>query len=207
MCLALIACGGSEGRLGNGEPGSDGDGSGLAIHPSEAEVDPNGAVQFGATVAGTAPNGEVLWALEEPEGGTVSPDGTYNAPSAEGTYHVQALLRDGTSSTATVFVRRWPRVGVTVSPSAASISTGARLQLAATVTGTTNTAVAWSVAEGSAGGSITAAGLYTAPATAGSYHVVATSAADPRKSATATLTVTAPAAVTVAIAPSAASGA
>jgi hypothetical protein len=49
------------------------------------------------------------------------------------------------------------------------------------------------VQEGAAGGAITSAGVYTAPATAGNYHVVATSQADSTKSATATVTVTAPA--------------
>src|SRR5262249_55024815 len=50
-----------------------------------------------------------------------------------------------------------------------------------------------------AGGSITTAGLYTAPATPGTFHVRATSQADPTKSATATATV---AQVGVTIAPS-----
>jgi hypothetical protein len=52
----------------------------------------------------------------------------------------------------------------------------------ATVSGTTNQGVTWSVLEGSAGGTISAAGVYTAPATPGSYHVVATSQADVSKS-------------------------
>jgi hypothetical protein len=47
------------------------------------------------------------------------------------------------------------------------------------------------VQEGAAGGSITSAGVYTAPAGAGTYHVVARSAADSTKVATATVTVSA----------------
>ena len=50
-------------------------------------------------------------------------------------------------------------------------------------------AVTWSVQEGAPGGSVTAAGVYTAPGTAGTYHLVATSQADATKSATATVTV------------------
>ncbi len=46
-----------------------------------------------------------------------------------------------------------------------------------------------SVLEGAAGGAITASGNYTAPAQAGSYHVAATSNADPTKSATASVAV------------------
>jgi hypothetical protein len=56
------------------------------------------------------------------------------------------------------------------------------------------------VTEGAAGGSISATGLYTAGSTAGTYHVVATSAADPTRSDSATVTVT-PAPVAVAISP------
>jgi hypothetical protein len=59
----------------------------------------------------------------------------------------------------------------------------------ASVTGTSNTAVTWSVTEASAGGSVTTAGVYTAPSTGGTYHVVATSQADPSKSQSATVTV------------------
>jgi hypothetical protein len=51
--------------------------------------------------------------------------------------------------------------------------------------------VSWSVREGSAGGSVDADGNYTAPAATGSFHVVATSAADPAATATAAVTVVA----------------
>jgi hypothetical protein len=50
------------------------------------------------------------------------------------------------------------------------------------VTGTRNQAVAWSVLE-AGGGAVDAAGRYTAPSRAGIYHVLATSAMDPRKTA------------------------
>jgi len=63
----------------------------------------------------------------------------------------------------------------------------------ATVTGSSNTSVTWSVQEGASGGSITNAGLYNAPANAGTFHVLATSQADATKVATATVTVPGPA--------------
>ena len=47
----------------------------------------------------------------------------------------------------------------------------------------------WSVQEGAAGGSITSAGLYTAPTAAGTFHVIATSQATPSQTATATVTI------------------
>lgn len=84
-----------------------------------------------------------------------------------------------------------PTVAISVSPTSASLLKGGTRTFSASVTGTTNTAVTWSIQEGSAGGTVTSAGLYTAPQTTGTYHVVATSQADTTKKATATVTVTA----------------
>jgi hypothetical protein len=53
------------------------------------------------------------------------------------------------------------------------------------------TAVTWAVQEGVSGGSVDATGKYTAPGTEGTFHVVATSVADPSKSATAAVLVSA----------------
>ena len=83
-----------------------------------------------------------------------------------------------------------PPVSVSVSPQSPSVDVGATQQLSATVTGATNTAVTWSVSEASGCGSVSGTGLYTAPPTARTCHVVATSVADTTKSATATVTVT-----------------
>ncbi len=80
---------------------------------------------------------------------------------------------------------------VAVSPSSAVVPPGASQKFQATVFGSSDTAVAWSVQE-SSGGSIGADGTYIAPAAAGSYHVVATSHADPTKSSAAPVSVTVP---------------
>lgn len=63
-------------------------------------------------------------------------------------------------------------------------------QFTATVVGAVNTNVTWSVEEGVDGGIISSSGFYTAPTTPGTYHIVATSVADPSKTATAVVTVT-----------------
>jgi serine protease len=89
-------------------------------------------------------------------------------------------------------------VAVAVTPAAASVQTGGMQTFTAAVTNTSNTAVTWSV-NGVAGGSatvgmISAAGLYTAPASAptpATVTVTATSAADTTKSASAQVTITA----------------
>jgi GH18 family chitinase len=80
-------------------------------------------------------------------------------------------------------------VAVDVSPGAASVPASGNAQFAAAVTGTANTAVSWTVTE-SGGGSIDGTGLYSAPGAAGTFHVVATSLADPSKKGQATVTVT-----------------
>lgn len=82
-------------------------------------------------------------------------------------------------------------VRVLVSPASVSIVVGDIQQFTATVTGSSNVAVIWSVQE-SGGGSVNSDGLYTAPGAAGVFHVLATSAADASKSATATVTVSPP---------------
>jgi hypothetical protein len=65
-----------------------------------------------------------------------------------------------------------------------AVSTLSKAVALATVAG-----VSWSIQEGAAGGAVTSTGSYTAPATGGTYHVVATSLADATVSATATVTV------------------
>ncbi len=79
-------------------------------------------------------------------------------------------------------------ISVTLSPAGASLWTGGSQTFVATVSGTTNQGVSWSVVE-AAGGTVSPAGRYTAPGVAGIFHVKATSAADATKSAQAPVTV------------------
>ncbi len=85
------------------------------------------------------------------------------------------------------------QVNIQLSQTSATVA-GATQQFTATVTGTGNTAVTWSVDNVAGGnqadGTITTSGVYTAPSQAGTHIVTATSVADPTKSASATVTVT-----------------
>jgi hypothetical protein len=106
----------------------------------------------------------------------------------------------GTSSKTTA-------ITISVAPTAASVAVGNTQQFAATVTGTSNAAVTWSVAGGAANGTISITGLYTAPATTPNppqATVTATSQADSTKSASAAVTVTGPP-TSVSVSPTAAS--
>ena len=92
-------------------------------------------------------------------------------------------------------------VTVSLSPTEAKIAPGGTQDFAATVAGSGDSDVTWSVEEGNVGGSVVNRGaqaqggsvatmaIYAAPTKAGTYHVVATSKADPTKSATAEVTV------------------
>jgi hypothetical protein len=92
-------------------------------------------------------------------------------------------------------------VAVTLLPATARVSPGHAVDFAATVSGTEDVEVDWSVQEGDAGGrvvprgakasggKISALAVYIAPDSPGTYHLVATSKADSEKSATAEITV------------------
>ncbi len=94
-----------------------------------------------------------------------------------GIFHVVAIsAANGTSlGYAAVTI---PPVSVTVLPAGPVqvFATDTR-QFSATVNGSTDQSVTWSVAQGSAGGVISDSGLYTAPNSPGTYSIGATSAA------------------------------
>jgi uncharacterized repeat protein (TIGR03803 family) len=92
----------------------------------------------------------------------------------------------GGSATATFTVTA-STSGVSISPSSITAPAGAVQTFAATVSG--GGSVTWSVQEGAAGGSITPAGIYTAPSTLGTFHVVAVNSANSAQTATATVKV------------------
>ena len=101
-------------------------------------------------------------------------------------------------------------VSVTVTPPTANIRAGASLTFISAVTGSTDTAVTWSVNQTSGGsatlGTIDSSGNYTAPATLpnpNTITITAVSAADTRKNASSAVTLLNPAPVLTAISPSA----
>jgi Bacterial Ig-like domain (group 2) len=77
-------------------------------------------------------------------------------------------------------------VSVVVSPASATVQVGGQIQFTATVTGTGNQTVRWSTTAGT----ISSAGLLTAPSTTGLLTVTATSLAYPAVSASASVTIT-----------------
>lgn len=196
VLLVVAACSQEEGRSLAGQ------GVAVTLAPEDVEVGLNGSVQFAATVTGTADT-IVLWEVVEAGGGAVDAAGLYTAPGAPGTFHVRARSRAAPQvfGESTVSVVAAPAVSVTISPRTATVAAGGSIAFAATVANASNGGVTWSVPLPGCG-SVTAAGVYTAPATAAVCTVVATSQEDSSKSDTATVTVTAPVVVTVAVTPS-----
>jgi hypothetical protein len=86
-----------------------------------------------------------------------------------------------------------PLISVTVTPNSITLSPGTTQSFTAAVTGTTNTAVTWSVQENSGGTIDSMSGLYTAPQdSTGTFHVVATSLSNPASMGIAAVTVQVP---------------
>lgn len=158
----------------------------ITLSPMSVTMIGNTTQQFTAAMQGVS-NGAVTWSAT---GGAISASGLYTAPSQVGNYTVTATsaLDPALTASATVSVFVF-----TISPTTATVAPSSSQQFAATIQGLTNTSVTWSV-DGVAGGdantgTITANGLYSAPAAIGAHKITATSVADPTFSVTASLTV------------------
>ncbi len=159
----------------------------ITLTPTATVIEVMQPQQFSASVTGVA-NTAVTWQITEANGGTISATGLYTAPATPGTYHVVAVSVANPTLTATCTVTVNPTPTFTLTPTATAIEAMHTQQFSASVTGVANTAVTWQITETN-GGTISTTGLYTAPATPGTYHVVAVSVADPTLTATCTVTV------------------
>jgi hypothetical protein len=165
----------------------------IEITPQAATIATGAQLGFAAQVGGTA-NTAVRWSLENPNAGTVSTVGLYTAPKVSGVYRVivTSVANPLVKAVATVTVivpPPDPNIVVLVSPEEVVLNVGASRAFQATVAGTLHSAVVWSVQERFTGGVISADGVYTAPSIPGTFHVQATSVADPSKVGIATVTV------------------
>ncbi|NNB88279.1 hypothetical protein [Corallococcus exiguus] len=165
----------------------------VSVTPKTGTVAQDAAFSLSAQVTGTN-NVAVQWSVEGgDDNGTVSSTGVYRAPRREGTFTVTATsVADPTksdSATLTVSGVVVPAVTVTVSPKTATVDQGASVNLAAEVTGSSVVAVTWAVEGGSANGTVTSAGVYTAPNKPGTYTVTATSVVNASQKDSAVITV------------------
>ncbi|MCU1304669.1 MAG: hypothetical protein JWQ87_4953 [Candidatus Sulfotelmatobacter sp.] len=154
-----------------------------------SSVATNATSQCSASVGGTGNfSSAVKWSAS---GGAIGTSGLFTAPAAAGTVTVTATSTQDTTKSGmapvTVQSASTTITSVAASCSPSTIGTGATSQCGATVqgTGSYSSAVTWSAGEGT----VNPSGLFTAPATAGSVTVTATSAQDTSQSGAATVTV------------------
>lgn len=182
--------------------------------PGSAQTVPvNGTLAITAAVAGTS-NQAVSWSVDGVSGGnatfgTISGSGLtvmYTAPASipsPATFNITVTSAADKSKSASlaVTISQGVVISITSPASPQSLSVSSTLAFTASVSGTTNTNINWTVngvANGnSTVGTITGNGLsvtYTAPPTVPSpatFNVTATSAADTTKSASVSVTITA----------------
>ena len=174
----------------------------ISISPTTSSLQTGGQQLFVAMISGTS-NTAVTWSASA---GTIVSNGTYTAPSAAGNYIVTGVsVADPTKvASAVVSVSLAPAIVVRVSPATISMPEKWQQQFAATVSGSSNTAVTWAVTQGI--GTITSSGLYTAPQNVETDVVTARSQVDSTQSASAIVTVLPPHSVSLTWMPSSSSG-
>src|SRR5947209_8410650 len=156
----------------------------IQLNQNAVTLNAGAQLQFSAAVAGTS-NTKVTWSVDKiasgnSSTGTIDATGLYTAPAQAGTHTVTATsAADATkSASATVTVAATP-AGVAISPATAVLMTGATQQFTATVSGQANPTITWSVdgvtGGNSSSGTITSAGLYTAPGSSGNHAIAAAS--------------------------------
>lgn len=175
----------------------------VSVSPATVSLAGAGTQTFTAAVAGTNnPAQTVTWAASA---GSITSGGVFTAPAATGSTQTITITATSTvdtskSGTATVTIGAISSTvsGVTVSPATANVAGGAQQTFTASVAGTNSPSqtVNWSASAGT----ITAGGVFTAPAATSSAQTItitATSAQDNTKTGTATVTVAAAAATNI----------
>jgi hypothetical protein len=200
--LVLTACGGSSNKSSNTDTTVT-----ITVSPVGVSLGQNQSATFTATVSNVS-NTTVTWQVNGIAGGnssigTITSAGVYTSPTtltSAFSVTITAIAQTDTTKTATAIVAlnppaTAPKSPITVSPSSATLTAGAQQTFTASVSGTTATVV-WSVSCQSsiAGdcGSITQAGVYTAPLfppSGGSALVTAETSDDSAKPGNAPITV------------------
>ncbi|MDE3136444.1 MAG: hypothetical protein KGL59_07705 [Acidobacteriota bacterium] len=202
----------------------------VTISPATASVATGASQTFTAQVTGTgSPSTAVNWSLTGSACatgcGTLATNGntaTYTAPSTVPSTPTVSIVATSVAdpsksatATVTIIAAQTCTPSVSISPASASLALGAQQNFTATVCFSTNQNVTWSVTgsgcSGTNCGTVTSTGAntatYTAPGSlppANPVTLVATSAADSTKSASASITITSSCASAISISPSAA---
>jgi hypothetical protein len=157
----------------------------VVVTPATATVLRGKTQLFTATVSGQTDQ-TVTWSVDD-RIGSIDSTGLYTAPSdSDGQpAFVRATSKAVPSASGNALVTL-PTIPFSITPATVAIVPGASQTFSATVVGLNSNQVSWTVQRG---GTISSAGLYSAPSTSGLSYVVATSSANANYSATATVLV------------------
>src|ERR1022692_332274 len=152
----------------------------VVVTPATATVYRGKTQLFTAKVSGQSDQ-TVIWSVPS-NFGSIDSTGLFTAPSDfDGQAFITATSKAVPSASGPAAVTL-PTIPFSIAPGAVAIVPGASQTFSATVVGLDSTQVNWTV---QGGGTITSAGLYSAPSTSGLSYVVATSSANANYSATA----------------------
>ncbi len=163
----------------------------INLNTGPVTITPNTAQLYAGQTQQFQANTGVSWSVVG--AGTISSTGLYTAPAtiaSQQTVTVTATSQTDSTQTASATITLEPPIIVSISPATSALNGGQTQQFAATVTNSSNTAVTWTTSPAGTG-TVSASGLYTAPATIGAQQTVtitATSQADATSLATATIT-------------------
>ena len=175
----------------------------IQISPADPSIAAGGKIQFTAAASNTT-NPAVTWSASA---GSISSAGLFTAPTSGSaksiTVTASSVASSAVQASTAVSIITVNPVTVQISPLDPSITAGGKLQFAATVSNTSNTAVTWSAS----GGTISSTGLFTAP-TSGSVKSVTITASSataggPRASTAVTVTSSTPFVINTSSVPSA----
>src|SRR5947199_1018619 len=189
----------------------------VVTSPSSVTLDPYQTQQFlayGRTQAGDSVAVVASWSVS---GGTITSGGLYAADTNAGTYQVTAAAQvaatasaaatttNTTASGSSTVKNRGPLTNVILTPVTAAVLVGGTLQYAAYGRRKNGDSTSVNVVYGASGGTIPAAGLYTAGQTAGPYHVAATQSSGGTLTDTAAVSITTIPVASVTVSPTTAS--
>jgi hypothetical protein len=175
---------------------------GVAVAPPSVTLSPGEQQRFNAVVTGVADTSVVWSVLEGSAGGMIDQTGLYTAgPNVNASFHVVATSVADPSRSASAVVSTLPLISISLCPTTATLLTGDSLTITASVSGTSDMRLGWSLTpignnpDGgtSSCGSVTQAGVYSAPSAASSCTgvlITARSVLDPRRTATANISLT-----------------
>jgi Bacterial Ig-like domain (group 2) len=192
LTLGLVGCGSSS----SGPTPTPSTTITVALNHTSVTVAAGATEQFTATVKGST-NTSVTWSVDgvsrgNSTTGTISSSGLYTAPTVAGSHTVTATSVADTSASAKAAVTVTLQV-LNLSPSSALLAPSGTQQFTSTLEGAPDSSVTWSV-DGVAGGNaavgtVSASGLYTAPAAAGNHTISAVSSSDADTKGSASITV------------------